>query len=149
MLVWSIHHRGAIPADIIKQSFERPGASAFAFTPPAKSLKDSVLTRQLQITRDKIIGTTTPNYISGLKGLAAFKEHLERAPAPSSAYAALWFAQFKDIIRLKVSYINFLQYLQHDESSPLRHAVPPELILPFMKAVSHFTAFRNILAKTV
>lgn len=149
ILVWSIHHRGYIPAEIIKQSFERPGASAFAFMPPTKSLTDSILSRQFQITRDKIMGTTTQSYASGLKGLTAFKEHLEQAPAPSSAYAALWFAQFKEITHLKICYINYLHYLQHDESSPLRHSVPPELILHFMKAVSHFTAFRNILTKTV
>ena len=148
MLVWSIHHRGYIPAEIIKQSFERPGASAFAITPPDKSLTDSLLSRQFQITHDKIIGTTTLNYSSGLKGLFIFKEHLEQVQAPSPAYAALWFVQFKEIIRLKISYIEFLHYLHHDESSPLHHSIPPELIYHFMKAVSHFTAFRNILTKT-
>lgn len=149
MLVWSIHHRVYIPAEIIKQSFERPGAAAFAFTPPTKSLTDGVLTRQLQITHDKIIGMTTPNYASGLKGLMVFKEHLEQAATPSSAYVALWFVQFKEIIQLRLAYIEFLHYLQHDESSPLRHSVPPDLILHFMKTVSQFTAFQNILTKTV
>jgi len=148
MLVWSIHHQGYIPAAIIKQSFERPGASAFAITPPDKSLPDSMLSRHFQITRDKIIGATTRNYTSGLKGLLALKDHLAQAPTPSSAYAMLWFVQFKEIIRLKVSYIEFLHYLHHDESSPLHQSMPPELIRPFMKAVSHFTAFRNILTKS-
>ncbi|MGO4548528.1 hypothetical protein AB4Z29_27440 [Paenibacillus sp. 2TAB23] len=149
MFVWSIHHQGYVPVQIIKQSFERPGASAFAISPPVKTIQDSVLLRQLQITRDKIIGATTLNYSSGLKGLITFKEHLAQASTPSNAYAMLWFVQFKDIIRLKVSYIEFLHYLQQHETSPLYQSIPSGLVRQFMKAVSHFTAFRNILTKTV
>lgn len=149
MLVWSIHHQGYVPVQYIKQSFERPDASALAITPPVKSIQDHALLRQLQITRDKILGATTLNYASGIKGLSLFKEHLSQSPAPSSAYAMLWFVQMKEIIRLKVSYIEFLHFLQQHETSPLHQSIPPELVRSFMKAVSHFTVFRNILTKSV